>query len=153
MSAAEKLAPEADEDGVRGDDLDDADRTFLAQIFRQISLNNGTPSADASLTAARPVCPLLQNKPLRMDSVAELLRSGAVRRVVVLTGAGVSVAAGIPDFRTPGTGLYDNLQKYNLPFPEAIFEMDFFRANPKPFFLSEKRSRDLGSLFLLTFAC
>jgi len=23
--------------------------------------------------------------------------------------------AGIPDFRSPGTGLYDNLQKYNLP--------------------------------------
>jgi hypothetical protein len=29
--------------------------------------------------------------------------------------SGISVAAGIPDFRTPGTGLYDNLQKYNLP--------------------------------------
>ena len=34
---------------------------------------------------------------------------GKPRRVLVLTGAGVSVAAGIPDFRTPGTGLYDNL--------------------------------------------
>ena len=43
-------------------------------------------------------------------------------------------AAGIPDFRSPGTGLYDNLQKYNLPSPQAIFEIGYFRRNPKPFF-------------------
>lgn len=43
-------------------------------------------------------------------------------------------AAGIPDFRSPGTGLYDNLQKYDLPTPQAIFEIDYFRLNPKPFF-------------------
>lgn len=29
--------------------------------------------------------------------------------------------------RTPGTGLYDNLQKYDLPEPEAVFEIGFFR--------------------------
>ena len=46
----------------------------------------------------------------------------------------MSVAAGIPDFRTPGTGLYDNLAKYNLPEPTAVFDMAFFRENPKPFF-------------------
>lgn len=40
-----------------------------------------------------------------------------------MTGAGVSVACGIPDFRTPGTGLYDNLKKYNLPYPEAVFDI------------------------------
>ena len=36
-------------------------------------------------------------------------------------------AAGIPDFRSPGTGLYDNLQEYNLPSPQAIFELEFFK--------------------------
>ena len=46
----------------------------------------------------------------------------------------LATAAGIPDFRTPGTGLYDNLQKYNLPNPQAIFEIDYFRQNPQPFF-------------------
>lgn len=40
----------------------------------------------------------------------------------------VLVAAGIPDFRTPGTGLYDNLQKYDLPHPQAIFELEFFKV-------------------------
>lgn len=44
------------------------------------------------------------------------------------------IAAGIPDFRSPGTGLYDNLQKYNLPSPQAIFEIGYFRQNPKPFY-------------------
>lgn len=47
-------------------------------------------------------------------------------------------AAGIPDFRSPETGLYHNLQKYNLPEPQAIFEINFFRQNPKPFFTLAK---------------
>eukprot|EP00929_Paragymnodinium_shiwhaense_P066840 TRINITY_DN33583_c0_g1_i1.p1 TRINITY_DN33583_c0_g1~~TRINITY_DN33583_c0_g1_i1.p1 ORF type:complete len:326 (+),score=48.11 TRINITY_DN33583_c0_g1_i1:115-1092(+) len=56
------------------------------------------------------------------------------RDIVVMVGAGVSVSAGIPDFRTPGTGLYDNLKQYNLPYPEAIFDLDFFRKTPQPFY-------------------
>ena len=52
-----------------------------------------------------------------------------------MVGAGISVNAGIPDFRTPGTGLYDNLHKYNLPDPTAVFDINFFRENPAPFYL------------------
>lgn len=55
------------------------------------------------------------------------------RNVIVLLGAGASVNAGIPDFRTPGTGLYSQLSKYNLPYPEAIFDLHYFIKNPKPF--------------------
>ena len=66
-----------------------------------------------------------------IHKVADWIRHS--QRIIVVSGAGVSVNAGIPDFRTPGTGLYDNLQKYNLPFPEAVFDLDFFQRNPKPF--------------------
>lgn len=36
--------------------------------------------------------------------------------------------------RTPGTGLYANLEKYSIPYPEAIFNIDYFSNNPQPFF-------------------
>ena len=71
--------------------------------------------------------------PEAIKNVADLLSSNKYKNIVILTGAGVSCSAGIPDFRTPGTGLYDNLAKYNLPFPEAVFELGFYRNNPEPF--------------------
>lgn len=37
------------------------------------------------------------------------------------TGAGLSTAAGIPDFRSPDTGIYANLARLDLPYPEAVF--------------------------------
>ena len=65
----------------------------------------------------------------------------SARNVVVLLGAGASVSAGIPDFRTPGVGLYDNLEKYGkLPFPEAVFDLTFFAQNPAPFSVGKGRA-------------
>ncbi|KAM9814477.1 NAD-dependent protein deacetylase sirtuin-3 isoform 1-T1 [Syngnathus typhle] len=69
-----------------------------------------------------------------LASVARLIKLGRCKNVVVVTGAGISTASGIPDFRTPGTGLYANLEAYNVPYPEAIFNVDYFSNDPQPFF-------------------
>ena len=69
-----------------------------------------------------------------LKKIAEYIREGKAKKICLMTGAGISVSAGIPDFRTPGTGLYDNLKKYDLPKPEAIFDIEFFREDPTPFY-------------------
>ncbi|KAK7476695.1 hypothetical protein BaRGS_00032093 [Batillaria attramentaria] len=73
-----------------------------------------------------------------LPDVATLLRDQVVKNVVIVAGAGISTPSGIPDFRSPGTGLYDNLQQYSIPYPEAIFDIDFFHHNPRPFFTLAK---------------
>uniref|UniRef100_A0A8C5AQA5 NAD-dependent protein deacetylase sirtuin-2 n=1 Tax=Gadus morhua TaxID=8049 RepID=A0A8C5AQA5_GADMO len=71
---------------------------------------------------------------LNLEGLARYIQSGKCKNIVCMVGAGISTSAGIPDFRSPGTGLYANLQKYNLPYPEAIFQIDYFKKHPEPFF-------------------
>ena len=52
----------------------------------------------------------VNQRDLSLSLVAHAIKSGRCKRIMLLCGAGISVSAGIPDFRTPGTGLYDNLQ-------------------------------------------
>ena len=57
--------------------------------------------------------------------LAELIRQAG--SVVALTGAGISVPSGIPDFRTPGTGLWENVD------PMEVAHIDVFRRDPARF--------------------
>ncbi|XP_048402118.1 NAD-dependent protein deacetylase sirtuin-3-like isoform X4 [Stegostoma tigrinum] len=74
-----------------------------------------------------------------LKDIARLIRNRECHRIVVMSGAGISTPSGIPDFRSPGSGLYDNLQEYDIPYPEAIFEINYFSHNPKPFFALAKQ--------------
>ncbi len=59
------------------------------------------------------------------DRLAELIRSAG--SVVALTGAGISVPSGIPDFRTPGTGLWANVD------PMEVAHISAWRRDPQQF--------------------
>jgi len=57
--------------------------------------------------------------------LADLIRSAG--SVVALTGAGISVPSGIPDFRSPGTGLWERVN------PMEVAHIDAFRRDPQQF--------------------
>ena len=57
--------------------------------------------------------------------LAELIRGA--ERTVALTGAGVSVPSGIPDFRSPGTGIWEKVN------PMEVAHIDAFRRSPDRF--------------------
>ncbi|PTL56536.1 SIR2 family NAD-dependent protein deacylase [Paraconexibacter algicola] len=58
-------------------------------------------------------------------ALADLVRGAG--SVVALTGAGISVPSGIPDFRSPGTGLWENVD------PMEVAHIDAWRADPARF--------------------
>lgn len=67
-----------------------------------------------------------------------------------MAGAGISTSAGIPDFRSPVTGLYASLAKHELPHPEALFDIHYFRQNPQPFYTLYKELFPDGVTYLPT---
>jgi NAD-dependent deacetylase len=78
-----------------------------------------------------------------VERLAELIRQS--RSTVALTGAGVSVPSGIPDFRTPETGLWANVD------PMEVAHIDVFERDPARFWsyyrprfesLGDKRPND-----------
>jgi NAD-dependent deacetylase len=61
----------------------------------------------------------------KAGALAALIRDAG--SVVALTGAGISVPSGIPDFRSPGTGLWANVD------PMEVAHIDAFHRDPRRF--------------------
>ncbi|EDV23909.1 uncharacterized protein TRIADDRAFT_26603 [Trichoplax adhaerens] len=70
-----------------------------------------------------------------LESIAQLIKSKECKNIIVMTGAGLSTAAGIPDFRSPDIGLFTKvMQKYQVTSPELVFSIDYFHENPSVFY-------------------
>jgi NAD-dependent histone deacetylase SIR2 len=72
-------------------------------------------------------------KKKHIETIASYLKKKDTK-VAFFVGAGISTNCGIPDFRSPKTGLYSNLKRLNLPYPEAVFDIAYFRDKPKAFY-------------------
>lgn len=71
-----------------------------------------------------------------MDTLAELITSGKIHNIILMVGAGISVASGIPDFRSPQVGLYASIEdvaELHNRRPTFVFEIEVFETDPKPF--------------------
>jgi len=66
-----------------------------------------------------------EGTPAEVERLADLVRDA--HSVVALTGAGISVPSGIPDFRSAGSGLWSKVD------PMQVAHIDAFRSDPVVF--------------------
>lgn len=89
---------------------------------------------------------------LDMNGLVDYIKEKKCSKIIVMIGAGVStckltllnlsfswnlseligfyfiLAAGIPDFRSPDSGIFAKLRKYKLRSPECVFEINYFKV-------------------------
>ncbi|KAJ4486926.1 DHS-like NAD/FAD-binding domain-containing protein [Lentinula lateritia] len=128
----------------------------MGHFVRKYAINRAIPIPTLLLAFGIKLCPELQNrsnptlyyflrvamwKELRLreklseyntiSDAVNLIRNS--KRMLILTGAGISVSCGIPDFRSRN-GLYAQLGDYELDDPQQMFDINYFRENPSVFY-------------------
>jgi NAD-dependent SIR2 family protein deacetylase len=121
------------------DAFDAMNRKMVENIAR--SLQRHAVHVDANANDD-PKIPSLSQADIIHD-IAQGIHTGMYKSVSMLTGAGVSVASGIPDFRSPG-GMYDTLRPELLTAnakerkamkldPTTVVSWGLFQENPLPY--------------------
>ncbi|XP_072279941.1 NAD-dependent protein deacetylase sirtuin-1 [Pyxicephalus adspersus] len=110
-------------------------------ILRDLLPDSVAPPDLDDMTLWQIVINILSDPPKRkkrkdintIEDAVKLLQES--KKIMVLTGAGVSVSCGIPDFRSRD-GIYARLAVDfpDLPNPQAMFDIEYFRKDPRPFF-------------------
>jgi len=134
-----------------GWDSKDGKKLFLQKTGGELDILNGVLKEDDTIVVTKGEPLIRDTKDLswfgwfpgwfgttkvKVLSLADLKEAFAIKKykhIVVVVGAGISVSAGIPDFRTPGVGLYSLLDKHSLPTMESIFDIEHLKKDPAPF--------------------
>lgn len=85
--------------------MSDTDLSECVQKIQKVSLEDENQAASSSSSSSSSCSDDLIID-YEIEDVEALLKEGKVKNIVMVVGAGISTSAGIPDFRTPGTGLY-----------------------------------------------
>jgi len=123
---------------------------LLAQLQRSSQFRNRLAAAanideeDDFLEDVTTTTPLPYPPPQSLSDVARYIQSEDCKNIIILAGAGMSVASGIPDFRSPKDGLYATLQAHLLTCdnaeqeesihadPSYALDQHLFLENPLP---------------------
>uniref|UniRef100_A0A915KJF1 Deacetylase sirtuin-type domain-containing protein n=1 Tax=Romanomermis culicivorax TaxID=13658 RepID=A0A915KJF1_ROMCU len=113
----------------------------IRSVFERVMADVDIPSDLSEQDMLQILVELISEPPTRtklpqfntLDDVLRLISES--KHILVVTGAGVSVSCGIPDFRSKN-GIYARLHVDfpDLPDPQSMFDIDYFKKNPKPFF-------------------
>lgn len=136
----------------------DGDENALYQMLAEVAASQGIPlqwilsqmhGGEPIEEDTGPVEYPFDNLPKTLPEIAEFILSGKCQRILVLAGAGMSVASGIPDFRS-ANGLYATLNVNRLTCtseaqrdmiredPSVALDQHLFLENPLPCLESQR---------------
>lgn len=134
----------------------DSDPDALFQLIAEAAASQGIPLQwvlshmhGEPIQDTGPVEYPFESLPKTLPEVAEFIKSDKCQRILVLAGAGMSVASGIPDFRS-ADGLYATLNVNHLTCanegqreviredPSAALDQHLFLENPFPCLESQR---------------